>query len=134
MEELQQSKNEHIESVKQLSSQNESLSKTFKDQMRSVQEEHRKALSILQHQLDNSHSENKQIQNELNRVRTLLADGSQNIQKEQITDVFNDPRQVERPSAEGMEYKEIEKRVKTAYSSFEQLINSPIDSKPPSGK
>ncbi|CAD5119400.1 DgyrCDS8016 [Dimorphilus gyrociliatus] len=131
-EDLQQSKNEHFESVKQLTVQNENLSKTFKDQMKSVQDEHRKALCMLQQQLDNSHSENKQIQTELHKVRNLLADGSQITVKEQITDILNDPRQVERPSAEGMEYKEIERKEKRNFSSFEQLLNSPIDSRPPS--
>lgn len=57
-------KSEHAQTVSQLTSQNEALRNSFRDQMRHLQEEHRKTMETLQQQLSKVEAQLFQLKSE----------------------------------------------------------------------
>ena len=57
-------KSEHAQTVCQLTSQNEALRNSFRDQVRHLQDEHRKTVETLQHQLSKVEAQLFQLKSE----------------------------------------------------------------------
>lgn len=57
-------KSEHAQTVSQLTAQNEALRNSFRDQVRHLQEEHRKTVETLQQQLSKVETQLFQLQSE----------------------------------------------------------------------
>ncbi|ELU10899.1 hypothetical protein CAPTEDRAFT_155764 [Capitella teleta] len=132
---LEQSSNstEHVETIKQLTMQNEMLTQTFKDQMKLLQEEHTRSMEMLQRQLDSQEHQVFQLETQLRSAPTptlpnTASSSSIDEMANQVVEYVRDPRAVERQSGEGMENTDYDCRKQSIQSPlipFEQLINSP---------
>ncbi|CAH6789703.1 Gcc2 [Phodopus roborovskii] len=128
-------KSEHSQAVCQLTSQNEALRNSFRDQVRHLQEEHRKTVETLQHQLSKVEAQLFQLKSEPSTRSTYPASSHQplkNPRERRNTDLpLLDMHTVAREEGEGMETTDSESvsSAGTHIPSLEQLLSSP-DTKP----
>ncbi|XP_008056197.1 GRIP and coiled-coil domain-containing protein 2 isoform X1 [Carlito syrichta] len=122
-------KSEHAQTVSQLTSQNEVLRNSFRDQVRHLQEEHRKTVETLQQQLSKVEAQLFQLRNEPTaRSPASSHQASKNLRERRNTDLpLLDMHTVTREEGEGMETTDTESvsSASTHTQSLEQLLNSP---------
>uniref|UniRef100_A0A2K5XNX8 GRIP and coiled-coil domain containing 2 n=1 Tax=Mandrillus leucophaeus TaxID=9568 RepID=A0A2K5XNX8_MANLE len=122
-------KSEHTQTVSQLTSQNEVLRNSFRDQVRHLQEEHRKTVETLQQQLSRVEAQLFQLKNEpTTRSPVSSQQSSKNLRERRNTDLpLLDMHTVTREEGEGMETTDTESvsSASTYTQSLEQLLNSP---------
>lgn len=120
-------KSEHAQTVSQLTSQNEVLRNSFRDQVRHLQEEHRKTMETLQQQLSKVEAQLFQLKSEPS-ARTSSHQPVKNLRERRNTDLpLLDMHAITREEGEGMETTDIESVSSTGThtQSLEQLLNSP---------
>ncbi|XP_008579726.1 PREDICTED: GRIP and coiled-coil domain-containing protein 2 isoform X1 [Galeopterus variegatus] len=122
-------KSEHTQTVSQLTSQNEVLRNSFRDQVRHLQEEHRKTVETLQQQLSKVEVQLFQLKNEpTTRSPASSHQPLKNLRERRNTDLpLLDMHAVTREEGEGMETTDTESvsSASTHTQSLEQLLNSP---------
>uniref|UniRef100_A0A2K6LXI1 GRIP and coiled-coil domain containing 2 n=1 Tax=Rhinopithecus bieti TaxID=61621 RepID=A0A2K6LXI1_RHIBE len=122
-------KSEHTQTVSQLTSQNEVLRNSFRDQVRHLQEEHRKTVETLQQQLSKVEAQLFQLKNEPTTRSPVSSQQSlKNLRERRNTDLpLLDMHTVTREEGEGMETTDTESvsSASTYTQSLEQLLNSP---------
>ncbi|XP_074188428.1 GRIP and coiled-coil domain-containing protein 2 [Rhinolophus sinicus] len=122
-------KSEHAQTVSQLTSQNEALRNSFRDQMRHLQEEHRKTMETLQQQLSKVEAQLFQLKSEpTTRSPASSHQPVKNLRERRNTDLsLLDMHAVTREEGEGMETTDTESvsSAGTYTQSLEQLLNSP---------
>ncbi|XP_006712933.1 GRIP and coiled-coil domain-containing protein 2 isoform X1 [Homo sapiens] len=122
-------KSEHTQTVSQLTSQNEVLRNSFRDQVRHLQEEHRKTVETLQQQLSKMEAQLFQLKNEPTTRSPVSSQQSlKNLRERRNTDLpLLDMHTVTREEGEGMETTDTESvsSASTYTQSLEQLLNSP---------
>ncbi|XP_037383304.1 GRIP and coiled-coil domain-containing protein 2 [Talpa occidentalis] len=119
-------KSEHAQSVNELKSQNEALRNSFRDQVRHLQEEHRKTMETLQQQLSKMEAQLFQLKSEPT-IRTSSHLPSKNLRERRNTDLpLLDMHTITREEGEGMETTDTESVSSTGThtQSLEQLLNS----------
>uniref|UniRef100_A0A674I4V2 GRIP and coiled-coil domain containing 2 n=1 Tax=Terrapene triunguis TaxID=2587831 RepID=A0A674I4V2_9SAUR len=117
-------KSEHAQTVSQLTTQNEALRNSFRDQVRHLQEEHRKTVETLQQQLSKVEAQFFQLKSE----PTVSNLPVKNLRERRNTDLpLLDVHTVAREEGEGMETTDTESvsSASTYMPSLEQLLNSP---------
>uniref|UniRef100_A0A8C9AJY1 GRIP and coiled-coil domain containing 2 n=1 Tax=Prolemur simus TaxID=1328070 RepID=A0A8C9AJY1_PROSS len=122
-------KSEHAQTVSQLTSQNEVLRNSFRDQVRHLQEEHRKTVETLQQQLSKVEAQLFQLKNEPpTRSPASSHQPLKNLRERRNTDLpLFDMHTVTREEGEGMETTDTESvsSTSTHTQSLEQLLNTP---------
>ncbi|XP_006873095.1 PREDICTED: GRIP and coiled-coil domain-containing protein 2-like [Chrysochloris asiatica] len=122
-------KSEHAETVSQLTSQNEALRLGFREQMRQVQEEHRKTTETLQQQLAKVEVQLFQLKSEpTTRSPASSHQSLKNLRERRNTELpLVDMHAVTREEGEGMETADTESgsSASTHTPSLEQLLTSP---------
>ncbi|XP_027804748.2 GRIP and coiled-coil domain-containing protein 2 isoform X1 [Marmota flaviventris] len=122
-------KSEHAQTVSQLTSQNEVLRNSFRDQVRHLQEEHRKTMETLQQQLSKVEAQLFQLKSEpTTRSPASSHQPLKNLRERRNTDLpLLDMHTVTREEGEGMETTDTESAssASTYTQSLEQLLNSP---------
>lgn len=128
---------EYGESIHQLTLQNESLTVHFKEQIKSLKEDHRKTLDLLHQQINMAEKENYRLQRELQQPQyttTVIQRSNKSTEREPTDSPSSDTpldiaRHEERQQGEGMEYVDSEscQRVNSSHGisslvSFEQLL------------
>ncbi|XP_058041517.1 GRIP and coiled-coil domain-containing protein 2 [Ahaetulla prasina] len=122
-------KSEHAQTVSQLTAQNEALRNSFRDQIRHLQEEHRKTVETLQQQLSKVETQLFQLQSEpstKNSAPSTLP--TKSLRERRNTDLpLLDVHAVTREEGEGMETTDTESvsSASTYVPSLEQLLNTP---------
>ncbi|XP_055470181.1 GRIP and coiled-coil domain-containing protein 2 isoform X1 [Psammomys obesus] len=126
-------KSEHAQTVCQLTSQNEVLRNSFRDQVRHLQDEHRKTVETLQHQLSKVEAQLFQLKSEPStRSPASSHQLLKNPRERRHTDLpLLDMHSVAREEGEGMETTDSESVSSpgTHVQSLEQLLSS-SDTKP----
>ncbi|XP_032534727.1 GRIP and coiled-coil domain-containing protein 2 isoform X3 [Chiroxiphia lanceolata] len=138
-------KTEHAQMLSQLTAQNEALRNNFRDQVRNLQEEHRKTVETLQQQLSRVEAQLFQLKSEPSTRETFSGDsavccispqipspavsnpGTKNLRERRNTDLpVLDVHTVAREEGEGMETTDTESvsSASTYVQSLEQLLNS----------
>ncbi|XP_017939659.1 GRIP and coiled-coil domain-containing protein 2 isoform X1 [Manacus vitellinus] len=138
-------KTEHAQMLSQLTAQNEALRNSFRDQVRNLQEEHRKTVETLQQQLSRVEAQLFQLKSEPSTRETFSGDtaaccispqipspavsnpGTKNLRERRNTDLpVLDVHTVAREEGEGMETTDTESvsSASTYVQSLEQLLNS----------
>ncbi|KYO41370.1 GRIP and coiled-coil domain-containing protein 2 [Alligator mississippiensis] len=131
-------KSEHAQAMNQLTAQNEALRNSFRDQVRHLQEEHRKTVETLQQQLSKVEAQVFQLKNEPStRGPAVSSLPVKNLrERRNNTDLLLlDMHTVTREEGEGMETTDTESvsSASTHIPSLEQLLNSPeAKAEPPS--
>ncbi|XP_026634015.1 GRIP and coiled-coil domain-containing protein 2 [Microtus ochrogaster] len=122
-------KSEHAQTVCQLTSQNEALRNSFRDQVRHLQDEHRKTVETLQHQLSKVEAQLFQLKSEPStRSPASSHQPLKNPRERRNTDLpLLDMHTVAREEGEGMETADSESASSpgTHITSLEQLLSSP---------
>ncbi|KAM9212564.1 GRIP and coiled-coil domain-containing protein 2 [Dugong dugon] len=122
-------KSEHVQTVSQLTSQNEVLRNSFHDQVRHLQEEHRKTMETLQQQLSKVEAQLFQLKSEpATRSPASSHQPLKNLRERRNTDLpLLDMHAVTREEGEGVETIDAESVSPTSTHtlSLEQLLNSP---------
>ncbi|XP_025724885.1 GRIP and coiled-coil domain-containing protein 2 [Callorhinus ursinus] len=122
-------KSEHAQTVSQLTSQNEVLRSSFRDQVRHLQEEHRKTMETLQQQLSKVEAQLFQLKSEpTTRSPAASHQPLKNLRERRSTDLpVLDMYAITREEGEGMETTDTESVSSsgTHTQSLEQLLNSP---------
>ncbi|XP_014812193.1 PREDICTED: GRIP and coiled-coil domain-containing protein 2 [Calidris pugnax] len=122
-------KTEHAQALSQLSAQNEALRNNFRDQVRNLQEEHRKTVETLQQQLSRVEVQLFQLRNEPSTKGPAVSNPAmKNLRERRNTDLpVLDVHTVAREEGEGMETTDTESvsSASTYVPSLEQLLNSP---------
>uniref|UniRef100_A0A8B9FL32 GRIP and coiled-coil domain containing 2 n=1 Tax=Amazona collaria TaxID=241587 RepID=A0A8B9FL32_9PSIT len=121
-------KTEHAQALGQLTAQNEALRNNFRDQVRNLQEEHRKTVETLQQQLSRVEAQLFQLKSEPSTRAT------KNLREGRNTDLpVLDVYTVAREEGEGMETTDTESvsSASTYIPSLEQLLNSPEEKPEP---
>ncbi|KAM6212812.1 GRIP and coiled-coil domain-containing protein 2 [Sarcoramphus papa] len=122
-------KTEHAQALSQLTAQNEALRNNFRDQVRNLQEEHRKTVETLQQQLSRVEAQLFQLKSEPStRGPTVSNPATKNLRERRNTDLpVLDVHAVAREEGEGMETTDTESvsSASTYVPSLEQLLNSP---------
>uniref|UniRef100_A0A8C8AGR0 GRIP domain-containing protein n=1 Tax=Otus sunia TaxID=257818 RepID=A0A8C8AGR0_9STRI len=122
-------KTEHAQTLSQLTAQNEALRNNFRDQVRNLQEEHRKTVETLQQQLSRVEAQLFQLKSESStRGPTVSNPATKNLRERRNTDLpVLDVHTVAREEGEGMETTDTESvsSASTYVPSLEQLLNSP---------
>ncbi|XP_049506091.1 GRIP and coiled-coil domain-containing protein 2 isoform X1 [Panthera uncia] len=122
-------KSEHAQTVSQLTSQNEVLRSSFRDQVRHLQEEHRKTMETLQQQLSKVEAQLFQLKSEpTTRSPASSHQPLKNLRERRSTDLpLPDMYTITREEGEGMETTDTESVSSsgTHTQSLEQLLNSP---------
>ncbi|XP_070607180.1 GRIP and coiled-coil domain-containing protein 2 [Erythrolamprus reginae] len=122
-------KSEHTQTVSQLTAQNEALRNSFRDQVRHLQEEHRKTVETLQQQLSKVETQLFQLQSEPSTKHTAPSTvPTKSLRERRNTDLpLLDVHAVTREEGEGMETTDTESvsSVSTYVPSLEQLLNTP---------
>ncbi|XP_052600918.1 GRIP and coiled-coil domain-containing protein 2 [Peromyscus californicus insignis] len=122
-------KSEHSQTVCQLTSQNEALRNSFRDQVRHLQDEHRKTVETLQHQLSKVEAQLFQLKSEPStRSPASSHQPLKNPRERRNTDLpLLDMHTVAREEGEGMETTDSESvsSAGTHIPSLEQLLSSP---------
>uniref|UniRef100_A0A8C0BZP8 GRIP and coiled-coil domain containing 2 n=1 Tax=Buteo japonicus TaxID=224669 RepID=A0A8C0BZP8_9AVES len=119
-------KTEHAQTLSQLTAQNEALRNNFRDQVRNLQEEHRKTVETLQQQLSRVEAQLFQLKSETSPAVSNPA--TKNLRERRNTDLpVLDVHSVAREEGEGMETTDTESvsSASTYVPSLEQLLNSP---------
>ncbi|XP_029460438.1 GRIP and coiled-coil domain-containing protein 2 isoform X2 [Rhinatrema bivittatum] len=122
-------KSEQAQTVSQLTAQNEALRNSFRDQVRQLQEDHRKTMESLQEQLSKVETQLFQLKSE----PSITSSASSHQPMKNLRDRRNpdlpplDMYKVAREEGEGMETTETESLSSTSthVPSLEQLLNSP---------
>ncbi|XP_059695577.1 GRIP and coiled-coil domain-containing protein 2 isoform X2 [Haemorhous mexicanus] len=122
-------KTEHAQALSQLTAQNEALRNNFRDQVRNLQEEHRKTVETLQQQLSRVEAQLFQLKSEPStRGPAVSNPATKNLRERRNTDLpVLDVHTVAREEGEGMETTDTESvsSASTYVQSLEQLLNSP---------
>ncbi|XP_053937446.1 GRIP and coiled-coil domain-containing protein 2 isoform X1 [Cuculus canorus] len=127
-------KTEHAQMLSQLTAQNEALRNNFRDQVRNLQEEHRKTVETLQQQLSRVEAQLFQLKSEPSSREMYLSGpavsnpATKNLRERRNTDLpVLDVHTVAREEGEGMETTDTESvsSASTYVPSLEQLLNSP---------
>lgn len=122
-------KSEHSQTMCQLTSQNEALRTSFRDQVRHLQDEHRKTVETLQHQLSKLEAQLFQLKSEPStRSPASSHQPSKSLRERRTTDLpLLDMHTVAREEGEGMETTDSESvsSAGTHIQSLEQLLSSP---------
>ncbi|KAF7252927.1 GRIP and coiled-coil domain-containing protein 2 [Varanus komodoensis] len=122
-------KSEHGQIVSQLTAQNEALRNSFRDQVRHLQEEHRKTVETLQQQLSKVESQLFQLKSEPSPKSPASSSlPAKNLRERRNTDLpLLDVHTLAREEGEGMETTDTESVSSsgTYVPSLEQLLNSP---------
>ncbi|XP_067993588.1 GRIP and coiled-coil domain-containing protein 2 isoform X1 [Melanerpes formicivorus] len=122
-------KTEHAQTLSQLTAQNEALRNNFRDQVRNLQEEHRKTVETLQQQLSRVEAQLFQLKSEPSpRGPAVSNPATKNLRERRNTDLpVLDVQTVAREEGEGMETTDTESlsSASTYVPSLEQLLNSP---------
>nr|XP_045003343.1 GRIP and coiled-coil domain-containing protein 2 [Jaculus jaculus] len=122
-------KSEHAQTVCQLTSQNEGLRNSFRDQMRHLQEEHRKTMETLQQQLSKVEAQLFQLKSEpTTRSPASSHQPVKSLRERRNTDLpLLDMHTATREEGEGMETTDAESvsSAGTHAQSLEQLLSSP---------
>ncbi|EGW10288.1 GRIP and coiled-coil domain-containing protein 2 [Cricetulus griseus] len=122
-------KSEHAQTVCQLTAQNEALRNSFRDQVRHLQDEHRKTVETLQHQLSKVEAQLFQLKSEPStRSPASSHQPLKNPRERRNTDLpLLDMHTVAREEGEGMETTDSESvsSAGTHIPSLEQLLSSP---------
>ncbi|KFO73953.1 GRIP and coiled-coil domain-containing protein 2, partial [Cuculus canorus] len=122
-------KTEHAQMLSQLTAQNEALRNNFRDQVRNLQEEHRKTVETLQQQLSRVEAQLFQLKSEpSSRGPAVSNPATKNLRERRNTDLpVLDVHTVAREEGEGMETTDTESvsSASTYVPSLEQLLNSP---------
>ncbi|KFV92180.1 GRIP and coiled-coil domain-containing protein 2, partial [Eurypyga helias] len=122
-------KTEHAQTMSQLTAQNEALRNSFRDQVRNLQEEHRKTVETLQQQLSRVEAQLFQLKSEPSiRGPAVPNPATKNFRERRNTDLpLLDVHTVAREEGEGMETTDTESvsSAGTYVPSLEQLLNSP---------
>ncbi|KAJ6667453.1 hypothetical protein lerEdw1_016574 [Lerista edwardsae] len=116
-------KSEHTQTVSQLTAQNEALRNSFRDQVRHLQEEHRKTVETLQQQLSKLEAQLFQLKNPASSSLS-----TKNLRERRSADLpLLDVHTVAREEGEGMETTDTESvsSASTYVPSLEQLLNTP---------
>ncbi|KAJ7406952.1 GRIP and coiled-coil domain-containing protein 2 [Willisornis vidua] len=121
-------KTEHAQMLSQLTAQNEALRNNFRDQVRNLQEEHRKTVETLQQQLSRVEAQLFQLKSEPStRGPAFSNPATKNLRERRNTDLpVLDMHTVAREEGEGMETTDTESvsSASTYVQSLEQLLNS----------
>uniref|UniRef100_A0A8C2TQY1 GRIP and coiled-coil domain containing 2 n=1 Tax=Coturnix japonica TaxID=93934 RepID=A0A8C2TQY1_COTJA len=122
-------KTEHAQALSQLTAQNEALRSNFRDQVRNLQEEHRKTVETLQQQLSRVEAQLFQLKSEPStRGPPVSNPVPKNSRERRNTDLpVLDVHAIAREEGEGMETTDTESvsSASTYIPSLEQLLNSP---------
>ncbi|KAM9389074.1 GRIP and coiled-coil domain-containing protein 2 [Phaethornis superciliosus] len=122
-------KTEHAQTLSQLTAQNEALRNNFRDQVRNLQEEHRKTVETLQQQLSRVEAQLFQLKSEPStRGPAVSNPGTKNLRERRAAELpVLDVHTVAREEGEGMETTDTESvsSAGTYVPSLEQLLNSP---------
>ncbi|XP_005488036.3 GRIP and coiled-coil domain-containing protein 2 [Zonotrichia albicollis] len=122
-------KTEHAQALSQLTAQNEALRNNFRDQVRNLQEEHRKTVETLQQQLSRVEAQLFQLKSEpSSRGPAVSNPATKTLRERRSTDLpMLDVHTVAREEGEGMETTDTESvsSASTYVQSLEQLLNSP---------
>nr|XP_056717987.1 GRIP and coiled-coil domain-containing protein 2 [Euleptes europaea] len=122
-------KSEHTQTTSQLTAQNEALRNSFRDQVRHLQEEHRKTVETLQQQLSKVETQLFQLKSEpSSKSPTPSNIPTKNLRERRNTDLpLLDVHTVAREEGEGMETTDTESvsSASTYVPSLEQLLNTP---------
>ncbi|XP_040392790.1 GRIP and coiled-coil domain-containing protein 2 [Cygnus olor] len=129
-------KTEHTQALSQLTAQNEALRNNFRDQVRNLQEEHRKTVETLQQQLSRVEAQLFQLKSEPStRGPAVSNPTTKNSRERRNIDLpVLDVHAVAREEGEGMETTDTESvsSAGTYIPSLEQLLNSPETKPEPS--
>ncbi|XP_035413843.1 GRIP and coiled-coil domain-containing protein 2 [Cygnus atratus] len=129
-------KTEHTQALSQLTAQNEALRNNFRDQVRNLQEEHRKTVETLQQQLSRVEAQLFQLKSEPStRGPAVSNPAPKNSRERRNIDLpVLDVHAVAREEGEGMETTDTESvsSAGTYIPSLEQLLNSPETKPEPS--
>ncbi|KAM9203850.1 GRIP and coiled-coil domain-containing protein 2 [Mergus octosetaceus] len=129
-------KTEHTQALSQLTAQNEALRNNFRDQVRNLQEEHRKTVETLQQQLSRVEAQLFQLKSEPStRGPAVSNPATKNSRERRNIDLpVLDVHAVAREEGEGMETTDTESvsSAGTYIPSLEQLLNSPETKPEPS--
>uniref|UniRef100_A0A8C0VM82 GRIP and coiled-coil domain containing 2 n=1 Tax=Cyanistes caeruleus TaxID=156563 RepID=A0A8C0VM82_CYACU len=121
-------KTEHAQALSQLTAQNEALRNNFRDQVRNLQEEHRKTVETLQQQLSRVETQLFQLKSEPStRGPAVSNPAMKSLRERRNTDLpVLDVHTVAREEGEGMETTDTESvsSASTYVQSLEQLLNS----------
>ncbi|KAM4795941.1 GRIP and coiled-coil domain-containing protein 2 [Rhinophrynus dorsalis] len=121
-------KAEHTQLVSQLSAQNEALRNSFREQVRHLQEDHRKTVETLQQQLSKVEAQLFQVKSETTAPNTTgFQQPLKGLRERRPTDLpLLDLYSVAREDGEGMEMTDTESvsSASTHIASFEQLLSS----------
>lgn len=121
-------KTEHTQVVSQLGAQNEAQRNNFRDQVRRLQDDHRKTVETLQQQLSKVEAQLFQVKSE---VTVTHPTGSQqpvkSLRERRPTDLVLDLYSVAREEGEGMETTDTDSvsSANTHIASLEQLLSTP---------
>ncbi|XP_040831452.1 GRIP and coiled-coil domain-containing protein 2 [Ochotona curzoniae] len=122
-------KSEHAQTVSQLTSQNEALRNSYREQVRHLQEEHRKTAETLQQQLSKVEAQLFQLKSEpAARSPASSHQSLKNLRERRNTDLpLLDIHTTAREEGEGMETTDAESvsSAGTYTQSLEQLLTSP---------
>ncbi|NXJ15330.1 GCC2 protein, partial [Odontophorus gujanensis] len=122
-------KTEHAQALSQLTAQNEALRNNFRDQVRNLQEEHRKTVETLQQQLSRVEAQLFQLKSEPSTRGPAVSNPvPKNLRERRNTDLpVLDMHAIAREEGEGMETTDTESvsSASTYIPSLEQLLNSP---------
>ncbi|XP_036871490.2 GRIP and coiled-coil domain-containing protein 2 isoform X1 [Manis javanica] len=122
-------KSDHTQTVSQLTSQNEVLRNSFRDQVRHLQEEHRRTMETLQQQLSRVEAQLFQLKSEpTTRSPASSHQSLKNLRERRNTDLpLLDMHTVTREEGEGMETADTQSVSSTGTytQSLEQLLNAP---------
>ncbi|ETE66154.1 GRIP and coiled-coil domain-containing protein 2, partial [Ophiophagus hannah] len=122
-------KSENAQTMSQLTAQNEALRNSFRDQVRHLQEEHRKTVETLQQQLSKVETRLFQLQSEPSTKNSAPSNlPTKSLRERRNTDLpLLDVHAVTREEGEGMETTDTESvsSASTYVPSLEQLLNTP---------
>ncbi|XP_026563144.1 GRIP and coiled-coil domain-containing protein 2 isoform X1 [Pseudonaja textilis] len=122
-------KSEHAQTMSQLTAQNEALRNSFRDQVRHLQEEHRKTVETLQQQLSKVETQLFQLQSEPSTKNSAPSSlPTKSLRERRNTDLpLLDVHAVTREEGEGMETTDTESvsSASTYVPTLEQLLNTP---------
>uniref|UniRef100_A0A8C3C029 GRIP and coiled-coil domain containing 2 n=1 Tax=Cairina moschata TaxID=8855 RepID=A0A8C3C029_CAIMO len=127
-------KTEHTQALSQLTAQNEALRNNFRDQVRNLQEEHRKTVETLQQQLSRVEAQLFQLKSEPSTRGPAVSATKNSRERRNIDLPVLDVHAVAREEGEGMETTDTESvsSAGTYIPSLEQLLNSPETKPEPS--
>ncbi|XP_041115177.1 GRIP and coiled-coil domain-containing protein 2 [Polyodon spathula] len=121
-------KSEHAQTLSQLTDQNEALRNSFREQVRHLQEDHRKTVETLQQQVSKMEAQLFQLQKEASTSPVPVQQTRKIVQERKNADLLLcDLQSMAREEGEGMETTETESVSSsgTHIPSLELLLNSP---------